>query len=244
MLRESGVSRDADLIDALVGITPGSFLDAIRARRPEARAHAQATYRALFSPETPGSVTAQERFAAGTFVAGLHGATAIAVCYAARLAESGGPAALREAVDAAIKEAKTHGPYGSYPAGPLSREDIAGPVYRVDAVTRRTLGPRLAAAFEHAHMLVFHPRDAWAGRPLSRGKDQLYPVNPSLVERVWQATFTVDGARRAGAAGDGLMLSRTQPRPANAPDLSLTEIQNPMIDAYMGALPEGREPRI
>jgi len=160
MLRESGVSRDADLIDALVGITPGSFLDAIRARRPEARAHAQATYRALFSPETPGSVTAQERFAAGTFVAGLHGATAIAVCYAARLAESGGPAALREAVDAAIKEAKTHGPYGSYPAGPLSREDIAGPVYRVGAVTRRTLGPRLAAAFEHAHMLVFHPRDA------------------------------------------------------------------------------------
>ena len=24
----------------------------------------------------------------------------------------------------------------------------------------RTLGPRLAAAFEHTHMLVFHPRDA------------------------------------------------------------------------------------
>ena len=40
------------------------------------------------------------------------------------------------------------------------------------------------------------------------------------------------------------MLSRTQPRPANAPDLSLVEIQNPMIDAYLAALPEGREPRI
>ena len=40
------------------------------------------------------------------------------------------------------------------------------------------------------------------------------------------------------------MLSRTQPRPANAPDLSLPEIQNPMIDAYLAALPEGREPRI
>ena len=66
----------------------------------------------------------------------------------------------------------------------------------------------------------------------------------SLVERIWQATFTVDGARRAGAAGDGLMLSRTQPRPADAPDLSLAEIQNPMIDAYLAALPEGREPRI
>jgi alkanesulfonate monooxygenase SsuD/methylene tetrahydromethanopterin reductase-like flavin-dependent oxidoreductase (luciferase family) len=87
-------------------------------------------------------------------------------------------------------------------------------------------------------------RDAWAGRPLPGGKDQLYPTNPNLVERVWQATFTVDGARRAGAAGDGLMLSRTQPRPANAPGLSLPEIQNPMIDAYMEALPEGLEPRI
>ena len=86
-------------------------------------------------------------------------------------------------------------------------------------------------------------RDAWAGRPLPGG-DRLYPVNPSLVERVWQATFSVDGARRAGAAGDGLMLSRTQPRPANAPNLSLAEIQNPMIDAYLAALPKGREPRI
>jgi alkanesulfonate monooxygenase SsuD/methylene tetrahydromethanopterin reductase-like flavin-dependent oxidoreductase (luciferase family) len=40
------------------------------------------------------------------------------------------------------------------------------------------------------------------------------------------------------------MLSRTQPRPPGAPDLSLAEIQNPMIDAYLDALPEGREPRI
>jgi alkanesulfonate monooxygenase SsuD/methylene tetrahydromethanopterin reductase-like flavin-dependent oxidoreductase (luciferase family) len=87
-------------------------------------------------------------------------------------------------------------------------------------------------------------RDAWAGQPLPGGADRLYPTNPGLVERVWQATFSVEGARRAGAAGDGLMLSRTQPRPANAPDLPLPEIQNPMIDAYLDALPEGREPRI
>jgi len=151
---------DADIIDALVGITPGSSLDAIRARRPEARAHAQATYRALFAPDVLGNINAPERFAVGAFVAGLHGATAIAAAYAARLAESGASAALKDAVDAAVKEAKTHGPYGSYPAGPLSREDTAGPVYRVGAATRGTLGPRLAAAFEHVHMLVFHPRDA------------------------------------------------------------------------------------
>jgi CMD domain protein len=151
---------DADVIDALVGIAPGSPLDAIRARRPEARAHAQATYRALFAPEAPGNVTAQERFAVGAFVAGLHGATAIAVGHAARLAKSGASAALKDAVDAAIAEGKTTGPYGRYPAGPLSREDTSGSSYRVAAATRRTLGPRLAAAFEHVHMLVFHPRDA------------------------------------------------------------------------------------
>jgi CMD domain protein len=151
---------DADVIDALVGITPGSPLDAIRARRPEARAHAQATYRALFAPADLGNVTAQQRFAVGTFVAGLHGATAVAAAYAARLADSGVPAALKDAVDAAIKEARTHGPYGSYTPGPLSREDTPGPVYRMEAATRRALGARLAAAFEHTHMLVFHPRDA------------------------------------------------------------------------------------
>jgi putative FMN-dependent luciferase-like monooxygenase len=102
-----------------------------------------------------------------------------------------------------------------------------------DSAERRTL---LA---ENLNVL----RDAWAGRPLPGG-DRLYPVNPPLAERVWQATFSVDGARRAGAAGDGLMLSRTQPRPADAPGLSLVEIQNPMIDAYLAALPHGREPRI
>jgi putative FMN-dependent luciferase-like monooxygenase len=99
---------------------------------------------------------------------------------------------------------------------------------------------RTALLVRHLQVL----RDAWAGRPLPGGKDQMYPENPSLSDRVWQATFTVDGARRAGAAGDGLMLSRTQPRPAGAPDLPLPEIQNPMIDAYLEALPEGHEPRI
>ena len=151
---------DGDVIDALVGITPGSPLDAIRARRPEARAHAQATYRALFAPDKPGNVTAQERFATGVFVAGLHGATAIAARYAERLVESGASPAVKDAVEAAVAESRTSGPYGSYPTGPLSREDTAGVSYRVGAATGRALGPRLAAAFEHVHMLVFHPRDA------------------------------------------------------------------------------------
>jgi len=86
-------------------------------------------------------------------------------------------------------------------------------------------------------------RTAWSGGELPGG-DRLYPAAPTLVDRIWQATFTVPGARRAGAAGDGLMLSRTQPRPPEAPQASLADIQNPMLDAYFEALPKGREPRI
>jgi len=86
-------------------------------------------------------------------------------------------------------------------------------------------------------------RTAWAGGPLPGG-DTLYPSSPTLVDRLWQATFTVEGSRRAGVAGDGLMLSRTQPRTPGAPFVPLEAMQNPMLDAYYGALPEGREPRV
>jgi putative FMN-dependent luciferase-like monooxygenase len=86
-------------------------------------------------------------------------------------------------------------------------------------------------------------RTAWSGGELPGG-DKLYPSSPSLVDRIWQATFTVEGARRAGLAGDGLMLSRTQPRSPDAPATLLSDIQNPMIDAYLDALPKGKAPRI
>jgi CMD domain protein len=67
---------------------------------------------------------------------------------------------LRAALDSAIAAAKGQGPYGSFPAGPLSREDSPGPTYHVSPEIRDAVGPRLAAAFDHVHMLVFHPRDA------------------------------------------------------------------------------------
>ncbi len=84
---------------------------------------------------------------------------------------------------------------------------------------------------------------AWRGESLG-GAAHLYPPAPQLLDRVWQATFSAGGGRRAGLAGDGLMLSRTQPRPPGVPRASLAEIQNPIIDAYLAALPPGRAPRI
>ncbi len=86
-------------------------------------------------------------------------------------------------------------------------------------------------------------RDAWAGKVL-HGGNRLYPDAPHLLDRVWLATFSANGARLAGLSGDGLMLSRTQPRPADNPDATLDDIQNPIIDAYLAGLPEGRAPRI
>jgi putative FMN-dependent luciferase-like monooxygenase len=138
---------------------------------------------------------------------------------------------IRVAEDAAVLDLMCGGrlEVGVGPGGNLSAFEAFG----LDSADRTTLLT--------AHLDVL--RDAWAGRALPGG-DRLYPSTPHLVDRIWQATFTVDGARRAGAAGDGLMLSRAQPRPANAPDLSLADMQNPMIDAYLAALPEGRTPRI
>jgi len=138
---------------------------------------------------------------------------------------------IRVAEDAAVLDLMCGGrlEVGVGPGGNLSAYEAFG----LDSAERTALLVR------HHRLLL----DAWAGRKLPGG-DRLYPPNPGLVDRVWQATFGVDGARRAGAAGDGLMLSRTQPRPRETPHLPLSEIQNPMIDAYLDVLPPGCAPRI
>lgn len=86
-------------------------------------------------------------------------------------------------------------------------------------------------------------RKAWKGEDLGAG-NRLYPSAPHLLDRVWLATFSTFGAKLAGETGDGLMLSRTQPRPADRPEATLDEVQNPIIDAYLAALPKDRAPRI
>jgi CMD domain protein len=150
----------ADVIDTLAEIAPGSPLDKARVRRTVAREQAQASYLSLFKPSAMGGVSAQERYAVATFVAGLHGQAQAEAFYGASLAEAGSSAALKAAIARAVAAGKTQGPYGAYPKGPLSVEDTTGPIYRVAADLKAALGPRLAAAFEHTHMLVFHPRDA------------------------------------------------------------------------------------
>jgi len=149
-----------DIIDTLAGIKPGSALDAIRARRLQARDNAQKSYLSLFEPIDTGDVSLLERAAVAAFVTGLHGESPVAAFYREKLAASAGGAALLEAIEAEIARGKTSGPYGSFPAGPLSVENTAGLIYRVSAASKSVLGIRLVAALEHAHLLVFRPRDA------------------------------------------------------------------------------------
>ena len=153
-----------DVMDALAGIKPGAALDTVRNRRPQAREQAEASFRALFEPECLAGVSATERFALAVFVTGLHGDAVSTAFYAERLAATGPSPEIPAAIDAAIAAVTGQGPYGHYPAGPLSREDAPGPSYHVGPEERQLLGARLAAALDHAHLLVFHPRDAAPAR--------------------------------------------------------------------------------
>ena len=93
---------------------------------------------------------------------------------------------------------------------------------------------------EHFEVLL----NALGGRGIRGTASQIYPAAGDLGERIWQATFSADGGRRAGERGDGLLLSRTQPRPADAPGAPLHELQLPIIDAYRAALPDGAPMRV
>ncbi|WP_334538371.1 CMD domain protein [Bradyrhizobium sp. AZCC 2230] len=149
-----------DIIDTLAGIKPGSELDAIRAKRVQARDNAQKSYLSLFEPIDAGDFSLLERAAVAAFVTGLHGESPVATFYREKLAASADGARLVEVIEAEIARGKTSGPYGSFPAGPLSIENTAGLIYRVSAASKPALGNRLVAALEHAHLLVFRPRDA------------------------------------------------------------------------------------
>ncbi len=156
----------ADVIDHLVGLEPGGHLDMIRRARAVARDNTQASYAALFAPDTEADMTKAERHALASFVAGVHRDPSVASFYA-----SSAPG-LADTLALEIERATSAGPYGGFPAGPLSVEDTHGPTYKVGDPQRPILGPRLSAAFEHAHMLVFHPRDsspAWLQSLLDAG---------------------------------------------------------------------------
>jgi CMD domain protein len=149
-----------DIIDLLAGIEPGSSLDGIRARRLQARDNAQRSYLALFEPVDVSAVAVAERYTIAAFVSGIHGEPAATGFYSKKFASAVDRSELIDVLNAEINRARTQGPYGAFPTGALSVEDEAGLIYRVAEASWLVLGARLAAALEHVHLLVFHPRDA------------------------------------------------------------------------------------
>jgi CMD domain protein len=175
---------EPDVIDRLADIAPGSHLDAIRAQRPQARENAQKSYLALFAPEHLGGVSSQSRFALAAFVAGLHGDASANGFYQAEFAKRS-DRSLAAAIEAEVRTGAAHGPYGRYPQGPLSDENRSGPTHRVSKENRAAIGARLSAALEHAHLLVFHPRDA-------NPEDLAVPVGRGLVHDGYRDYLAAD----------------------------------------------------
>lgn len=86
-------------------------------------------------------------------------------------------------------------------------------------------------------------RNALGGAGVDGRGRAMHPTGHRLLDDLWQATFSVAGGTRAARDGCGLLLSRTQPRPAGATP-ALHELQQPIVDAYLAALPDNRPPRI
>lgn len=169
----------ADVIGALTGIVAGDQLDRVRDRRPESKEHAQGSFNALFVPLDTAHVSLPERAAVALFVARLHEEPEAVEFYGALLRETGGGAGLEPLIVAEAGRAAGSGPYGAFRAENAS-ESVAGPEYTVASVEAAyALGDRLAAALEHAHMLVLHPRDA--------SRERLQP----LLDAGWSTTGVV-----------------------------------------------------
>lgn len=153
-----------DLIDRLAGVIPGTAADALRRHRPATRDNAQASYDALFTEIDGSHATLAERAAVAQFVAILHD-DEVATAHYGALTRSAGDAtgdALAEAVTDLAASVRTTGPYGDYPTAALAAENRDGLrlVVAADDPARAVLGDRITAALEHAHLLVFRPREA------------------------------------------------------------------------------------
>lgn len=150
-----------DVIDHLLGVDDAARLRPLRDRRAETRQHAQASYEALFpAAQDAGTFELRERAAVAAFVAALHQHGPADIYYTSLLASLDGVLAAR--AGEAAREATTQGPYGHYRETGLQEENTEGLRYSVSAELRGPLGDRLGAALEHAHLLVFRPREASA----------------------------------------------------------------------------------
>lgn len=139
-----------DLIDRLAGVTAGSPA----LRREVARAQAQASHDALFSPVDDTDFPVVERELIAAFVTRLTADDAVSAHYAERAIAADAERA-RDVLDAATTNLAA-GPYGVYAEPGLQHENVEGPRFTASGLV---FGDRLAAALEHAHLLTYRPRE-------------------------------------------------------------------------------------
>lgn len=153
--------HDTTFVERLAGVVPGSPVDRAWRDRAEARRFAEDTYRRLLHPLDPGPVSLLERRAVAAFVAVLNGERQTRDHLLALLRDTDPTLApLARLIEREAEDSAHPGPYGSFPAGPLSAEDLDGPVYSVSWPVQHELGLRLATALEYAHLVTLHPRDS------------------------------------------------------------------------------------
>ncbi len=148
-------------MDIVTSLADADHLTELRSHRPVAVEQTQLAYDLLLNPVDESVMDRRERWAVAAFVAILHSDEAAARHYGAGLSQIAPE--LSVPVQTLAKAGAATGPYGSYPAGPLSVEDLPGDDLIINAATTGALGERLAAALRHAHRLVLHPRDADPG---------------------------------------------------------------------------------
>ncbi len=150
------MSQDADLIELLAGIRPGSPLALLRDRRSQARENAQRSFEVLLEPADPGSFPIMERYAVAYFTALLHDFGPAAELYGDLLGDEAPE--LVDVITTVAESARATGPYGRYREPGLAAEGVPGPAWTAPAGT--ALGDRLAAALGHTHLLVYRPRES------------------------------------------------------------------------------------
>ncbi len=204
----------SDIINLLAGLESESdtatgaaaAIATARAARPDAVANAQASFEALLEPAEPGAFTYAERYAVAAFVAGL--TQAGGSFYLDLLADESEE--LVAPVEAAIAAGRTQGPYIAGPAAPAFALHNAA-----------ALGARLAAAFDYAHLLTFHPKDA---SPAALGHlyvagwdaDTVVSLSQLVAFEAFQLRVAHGAAVLAGQAPAAP--AAPNPRPTSAPD--------------------------
>jgi CMD domain protein len=145
-----------DIVTTLAGVP--DEVTALRGHRQVAVDQTQLAYELLLEPDDETSMSRSERWAVAAFVAILHADDAASEHYLDGLRTI--DADLAATIETVAEDGVATGPYGSYPAGPLTVEDVPGGELVLDPLVAERLGTRLATALGHAHRLVLHPRDA------------------------------------------------------------------------------------